>query len=86
MHSFSILRSSSRAQEPEMLAILLVTEYRSHCREVGVGDRDKVADSVASYVSYLERLGRIANEGIGPAILRSEHDMKRLTRSWRRPE
>ena len=55
-----------------------VDEFRSHCRDVGVGSRDKVADSITSYVSYLERASRIASEAINPATLRREQDLTRI--------
>lgn len=53
-------------------------KYQKFIKSCGVGSRDRVADSVASYISYLNSVAKHLNVTIGPAILKSENDVDLL--------
>jgi hypothetical protein len=47
----------------------------------GVGSKDVVASSPASYVSYLNSVVKLIGRDITPTILRSELDVRNIARS-----
>jgi len=47
----------------------------------GVGSKDTVASSPASYISYLNSVAKLIDRDITPAILRSESDVRNIARS-----
>jgi len=53
--------------------------YEGFIKDNGVGSNDKVADSVKSYISYLNSVGKHLNVIVGPSILSNEHDKQNLT-------
>ena len=46
----------------------------------GVGSKDRVASSPASYVSYLRSVSRLLGSDITPEVLRSELDVRGIAR------
>ena len=55
-------------------------KYIKFIEKRGVGKNDRVADSRASYVSYLNSVSRLIEQNIGPEILNSEADINRVIR------
>ncbi len=55
-------------------------EYISYITQRGVGSNDKVADSVRSYVSYLNSVQKHLGVEIGPKSLSCASDIERLSR------
>jgi hypothetical protein len=53
-------------------------QYRDWLERQGVGSRDRVADTRASYVSFLRSVARESGKTISPATVRSEADIERL--------
>ena len=47
----------------------------------GVGSKDVVASSPASYVSYLNSVAKLIGRDITPALLRGESDVLKIARS-----
>lgn len=54
--------------------------YRLWLQRRGVGQKDRIADSRASYVSYLRSTSEIIGEQISPALVSSERDVQRVVR------
>jgi hypothetical protein len=54
-------------------------EYEIYIRRQGVGSKDQVADSVQSYISYLNGVARHLNIIISPKLLSSEKDINILS-------
>jgi hypothetical protein len=46
----------------------------------GVGSKDVVASSPASYVSYLNSVARLIGLDVSPAVLRTERDVQSIAR------
>lgn len=46
----------------------------------GVGSRDVVASSPASYVSYLNSVAKLTNSDVSPAVIRTERDVQSIAR------
>ena len=59
-------------------------KYQSFIKSKGVGANDKVADSVKSYVSYLESVSRHLNITISPRTLSSEIDIENISKKLKR--
>ena len=51
-------------------------EYREFIIKKGVGKNDRVADSVKSYISYLNRISKYLNIIIEPKNLGTEQDIE----------
>lgn len=47
----------------------------------GVGSKDVVASSPASYISYLNSVAKLIGSDIKPATLRTESDVRNIARS-----
>ena len=47
----------------------------------GVGSKDVVASSPASYISYLNSVSKLIGSDIKPAILRTESDVRNIARN-----
>jgi hypothetical protein len=56
------------------------SSYRGSLQRQGVGARDNVASSPASYVSYLNSTSTLIDEPISPENLSSEADVERIAR------
>ena len=54
-------------------------KYEKYIKEHGVGSNDRVADSVASYISYLKSVERYLNIEISPNTLKCENDLDLIT-------
>jgi len=54
-------------------------KYQQYLKTQGVGSRDKVADSIKSYLSYLNSVSNYLNITIGPKTLSSEQDVVNLS-------
>jgi len=61
------------------MTIQLKEKYELFILNGGVGANDKVADSINSYVSYLNSVARHLNISISPETLNSESDVNRLS-------
>ena len=61
-----------------------ILKYQSFIKSKGVGANDKVADSVKSYVSYLESVSRHLNITISPRTLSSEIDIENISKKLKR--
>lgn len=53
-------------------------QYLEYIQECGVGSKDQVASSPASYVSYLRSVSKLIKHDITPEILRSETDISNI--------
>ena len=53
-------------------------KYQKFIKSRGVGSNDRVADSVASYISYLNSVEKYLNQRIGPSTLRTENDIETI--------
>ena len=53
-------------------------EYKIFIIENGVGKNDKIADSVKSYISYLNSVCKHLNIIIEPNNLRTQHDITKI--------
>jgi hypothetical protein len=60
--------------------ILHESAYYRWMHKQGVGRNDRVASSPASYVSYLNSVGRLLGTDISPRILSREEDVLRIAR------
>ena len=60
------------------------SKYERFIRERGVGSRDKVADSVKSYLQYLEGVAKHLNITVDPRILGSKDDLEQLASMLRK--
>ena len=47
----------------------------------GVGSKDVVASSPASYISYLNSVAKLIGSDIKPTILRTENDVRTIARN-----
>ncbi len=56
------------------------TKYLDFISRQGVGAKDIVASSPASYVSYLNSVSKLLDSDITPAILRTEGDVRGIAR------
>jgi hypothetical protein len=56
------------------------SSYRRWLQQQGVGARDNVASSPASYVSYLNSTSKLIGKPISTEILSSEADVERIAR------
>ena len=56
-------------------------QFESFIKAAGVGSRDKVADSVKSYISYLNSVSRHLGIEVSPTTLRSNTDISALEKS-----
>jgi hypothetical protein len=54
------------------------SRYLAYIRRQGVGRRDQVASSPASYVSYLNSVSCLLHDDISPVLLHSEEDIRRI--------
>lgn len=54
-------------------------EYEKHIKEQGVGSNDRVADSVKSYISYLNSVEKHLGITIDPKTLNSLSDLENLS-------
>lgn len=59
------------------------SQFESYIKVAGVGSRDSVADSVKSYISYLNSVSRHLGIEVSPKTLRSSTDMSTLEKSLR---
>lgn len=59
------------------------SQFESYIKVAGVGSRDSVADSVKSYISYLNSLSRHLGIEVSPKTLRSNTDISTLEKSLR---
>lgn len=50
-------------------------QYLEYIQACGVGSKDQVASSPASYVSYLRSVSELIKNDITPEVLRSEADI-----------
>ena len=55
--------------------ILHEKKYVDFIKRNGVGNRDQVASSVASYLSYLRSVSSIIQEDIAPTLLKKDNDV-----------
>ena len=55
-------------------------KYRSYIKLKGVGSNDKVADSIKSYISYLNSVSKYLNITITPKTLRTETDIEEISK------
>ena len=55
-------------------------EYQSYIKSKGVGSNDKVADSIKSYISYLNSVSKYLNITITPKTLRTETDIEEISK------
>jgi len=55
-------------------------KYEKFLKDNGVGKNDKVADSIKSYVSYLNSVSKHLNITISTETLGSENDIRNLSR------
>ena len=55
-------------------------KYESFIKQMGVGANDKVADSVKSYISYLNSVSKYLDITIGPETLCSDEDVQHLSK------
>jgi len=53
-------------------------EYLDYIQRNGVGAKDNVASTPASYVSYLNGASRLLGMNISPDLLHSEDDIERV--------
>jgi len=54
--------------------------YKHWLQRSGVGKKDQVADSRASYVSYLRSVSNILGEDVSPATISSHEALERIFR------
>jgi len=54
-------------------------KFEQYISERGVGSKDKVADSVKSYVSYLNGVSKHLNIEINPDTLSTQSDIEELS-------
>jgi hypothetical protein len=54
-------------------------KYKNYIKIKGVGSNDRVADSIKSYISYLDSVSRHLRITIGPKTLSSEIDIVNLS-------
>jgi len=54
-------------------------EFEGYIRDNGVGSNDRVADSVKSYVSYLNSVSKYLGISINAKVLSSENDIDILS-------
>ncbi len=54
------------------------TRYRAYIQEQGVGDKDLVASSPDSYVSYLRSVSRLLGAPISPELLHCENNVEEI--------
>ncbi|HEX8322142.1 hypothetical protein [Longimicrobium sp.] len=59
------------------------SSYKRWLQKQGVGSKDRVADSAASYISYLRSVSSLLGEAISPEILSDEGDVERILRRIR---
>ena len=55
-------------------------EYEKFIKDKGVGSNDVVADSVKSYVSYLNSVSKYLNIKVGPSTLASDDDIQNIAK------
>jgi len=60
--------------------ILHESLYLDFISSRGVGSKDVVASSPASYISYLNSVAKLIGEDIKPTILRTEIDVNNIAR------
>jgi hypothetical protein len=53
-------------------------KYKKFIKEKGVGENDNVADSIKSYISYLNSVERYCKIKIGPNTLSTDSDIEAL--------
>lgn len=56
------------------------SKYLDFISQQGVGAKDIVASSPASYVSYLNSVSRLLDSDITPAILRTEGNVREIAK------
>ncbi|MDK2779641.1 MAG: hypothetical protein KYX62_18515 [Pseudomonadota bacterium] len=61
--------------------ILHQSQFESYLKAAGVGSRDSVADSVKSYISYLNGVSKHLDIEVSPKTLRSNTDIAKLEKS-----
>ena len=61
--------------------ILYENEYRTFIESRGVGQHDKVASSVESYVSYLRSVSKGTEQYITPQLIASEERIEEIAQS-----
>jgi hypothetical protein len=54
------------------------SSYRRWLQRQGVGAKDRVASSPASYISYLNSVSNLLGEDISPDSVSSEPDVRRI--------
>src|SRR5690606_534274 len=63
-----------------MAMILHQKRYLEFIQERGVGNKDRVASSPESYVSYLRGVARLLGGDITPDLLRTASDVEKVAR------
>ena len=58
--------------------IIHESSYRRWLAARGVGDRDRVASSPASYVSYLNSVSDLLGEDVSPTLVSNEADVQEI--------
>lgn len=58
--------------------ILHQEKFEEYIRAEGVGQNDRVADSVKSYVSYLNSVARHLNIEVSPSSLRTSENIQNI--------
>ena len=53
-------------------------EYTGYLHKAGVGENDKVASSIDSYISYLRSVSKILNMNISPATVVNEENIENI--------
>ena len=71
--------SLTEAQLRTIAMIKYQIKYQSYIKAQGVGSNDRVADSIKSYISYLNSVSKYLNITIGPKTLSSEIDIVNLS-------
>jgi hypothetical protein len=56
--------------------IIHESSYRRWLAARGVGDRDRVASSPASYLSYLNKVSDLLGEDVSPTLVSSDSDVQ----------
>ncbi|MCI5162924.1 MAG: hypothetical protein D3917_13090 [Candidatus Electrothrix sp. AX5] len=56
-------------------------QYEEFIKQKGVGSNDVVADSVKSYVSYLNSVSRYLEITVGPSTLASDADIQNIAKN-----
>lgn len=58
--------------------VLREEDYLKFLQQQGVGDNDKIASSLDSYLSYLHSVSKLLGQTITPELLQSEEDIARI--------